>query len=420
MDQYILYSFEALAFFLFICLLAYIPRLIGWFAALKKDPILHNDKQNRIAILIPARDESATISGLLNNLHNQTYKNFDVFVIVRDKKDPSIGIAHSFGFHSHIASNQTCKGDALDSCLHSIMRRDRNGFDAYLIIDADCMVKPDYVEKMNDGLASGRQVILSRKLVKNYEMNGRVRMQQACNGIIWTLMDEMGNRFRSRHGYTAFTVGTGIMIRRDIIEINDGWPYRSTMTEDMEFMNDIAANGYSTFYYPYAIIYMEEAPSLSMTNKRRKRWMTGVVDARRLYDRKVKLMATRPNRYYVHCLWIIYFYIGAATIYSASLGIMSFCLACLGDPSWLMALIVSLSALSIVYLSFFAMTSVAVIIEWKNIKMSFIRKIALLFIHPVFYMHYIKIVAGALLHLNSKKWDPIARVNEETKTEEII
>ena len=177
-------------------------------------------------------------------------------------------------------------------------------------------------------------------------------------------------------------------------------------------MNDIAANGYTTFYYGFAKLYMEEAPSLVMTNKRRKRWMTGVVDSRRLYNDKVNKMASVSNRYYVHCLWIIYFYIGAAVIYSVSAFVMGTVLLILENPAFKMALIVSGASLGIVYLSFFVMTLFAVIIDWKNYKMPAYKKILLLFLHPAFYMDYIRIVGGALLNLNSKRWDAIARVEE--------
>lgn len=412
MEKWILFSFIILCFILALCLVIYSPRLMGWFGALKKEQHLHNDKKNRIAVLVPARNESATIEGLLKNLKGQTYSNFDVFVIVKEKADPTIAITHRYGFHAHVAPNQTCKGDALDSCLHSIMHRDREGFDAYLIIDADCAIASNYLEEMNNALASGCQIIQGKKLVKNYYMEKPITMQQACNGVIWTLMDDMGNRWKSRHGYVNFTVGTGIMIRRDIIDINDGWPYRTTLTEDMEFMNDIAANGYTTFYYGFAKLYMEEAPSLVMTNKRRQRWMTGVVDSRRLYNDKVNKMASVSNRYYVHCLWIIYFYIGAAVIYSVSAFVMGTVLLILENPAFKMALIVSGASLGIVYLSFFVMTLFAVIIDWKNYKMPVYKKILLLFLHPAFYMGYIRIVGGALLNLNSKRWDAIARVEE--------
>ncbi len=414
MEQWILLSFLILCFFEALCLVAYSPRLFGWFAALKKDKHLVNPKANRIAVLVPARNESATIEGLLKALKNQTYSNFEVFVIVKEKNDPSIAIVHRYGYHVHLAAAQTCKGDALDSCLHAIMRHDQQGFDAYLIIDADCGLESNYIEEMNNALASGAQIIQGKKLVKNYHMSKKISLQQACNGIIWTLMDDMGNRWKSRHGYVNFTVGTGIMLRKDIVEINDGWPYRSTLTEDVEFMNDIAANGYSTFYYGYAKLYMEEAPSLSMTNKRRKRWMTGVVDSRRLYNTKVNSMASISNRYFAHCLWIIYYYIGAATLYSIAAAIMGLVLLCLQNPAYLMAFIVAGSALGIVYLSYWVMSLFAVVIDWKNIKMPIWRKIVLIFAHPVFYMGYTWIVAGALLNLNSQRWDVIARVEADS------
>lgn len=404
---------------LFIILAFYSPRLLAWFGAIRPQKRIFNDKKNNIAVLIPARNESNVIEGILNALDKQTYprENFEAFVIVKELNDPTIALVKKHGYKVHVASQQNRKGDALDSVLKMILKEYPNKFESYLIMDADCGMDDTFIEEMNNALASGAQIIGGKKIVKNYMMEDKkaVTLQGSCNGIIWTLIDEMGNRFKSDHGYTIMTVGTGIMIRHDVVEENNGWPYNQTLTEDIEFMNDIAVHGWSTYYYSYAKLYMEEAPTLKETNKRRRRWLTGVVDSTRLYASRLskvsKTSEKRMNKFFVHGLNPVYLYIGLCVFFFLLCLATSAFMFFTGYPLWTKALLISLIPLGIIYVSFFFMTLFAIIIDNKYIKLSFIRKIVLLFVHPVFYMGYIPIIAKALLGLNSQEWEAIKRVD---------
>ena len=412
MNSIIMFSFVCLLIVLGVILIAYLPRLIAWFGAFQNYPHLHSDKQNKIAVLIPARNESAVIGPLLASLSRQTYKNFEVFVIVKDKNDPTIAMAHKYGFHVHAEVTQTSKSDALDSVIQLIFRRDRDLFDAYLIIDADSGINDDYLEEMNNAMASGSQVIVSKKLVKNYYMAEKkaATLQGCANGYIWVLFDDMGNKWKSKHKIANFTVGSGLLIRKDIILHNNGWCYKSTITEDCELAGDIIANGWTTYYAPYAPIYMEEAPTLRMTNKRRTRWMTGLTDSQRLYKWKDKSMGNIWDVYFSRSVFLTYFYFGLLVFYLFGALMTSFVLFLIGDPSFWTALLVAAYSASIIYLTFFVMAAFALVVSWKDMPGHLGLKIATLFYTPIHYIGYIKIMALVFSGLSSRKWDQIARV----------
>ena len=129
-----------------------------------------------------------------------------------------------------------------------------------------------------------------KKVVKNY-FYGTLKectMSACCNGLIWTMLDNLGNRYKSAKGYPCFTVGTGLMLTADVIKEKGGWPYKKTLTEDIELMYEAALDHRKFVYYEHAVLYMEEAQKLSVTNKRRRRWLTGVVQSERLYRKAVK------------------------------------------------------------------------------------------------------------------------------------
>ena len=73
-------------------------------------------EKRRIALLIPARDESRVIGDLFDSILRQTYdrENFDVNVIVKRADDPTVEMAKKLGFSVFVVPDQTCKGAALD------------------------------------------------------------------------------------------------------------------------------------------------------------------------------------------------------------------------------------------------------------------------------------------------------------------
>jgi glycosyltransferases, probably involved in cell wall biogenesis len=392
----------------------YLPRIIGWFGALRPQKRLTNDKKSRLALLVPARNESLAIGDLLRAIGEQDYDPdfFDVHVIVKEPDDPTIGMAEKIGADVHVVPEQTCKGDALDGALKTILA-DGEKYDAYLIIDADCALAPDFLSRMNDAMASGADVICAKKLVKNHlpAKKGTSNIWTDCNGVIWTLIDDMGNRFKSDHGITCMTVGTGLLLRGSLIEKLGGWPYRETLTEDIELMYDCAANDYSTYYTSYAKCYVEESPIHSMTNKRRWRWMHGVVASRRLYRKKLRQGGNLKNRYYTTALGLTYLYMGICTAYFAFFACASLFTALAGNPMWYRMLIPAAAGFGAIYLSFFLMTACALIVERKNLPYKFFHRLAVLFVHPLFYMEYIRIVGDALLFKKERRgWEVIERV----------
>lgn len=404
----------AIAFFFAMSL----PRLMCWTHAFKKQSRLNNPKQNKLAVLIPARNESMSVGNLFEDISAQSYprERYDVHVIVSDSEDATIEMARRHGFIPLVVADQTCKSDALDACFQGILSEDPYKYDAYIIIDADCGLDKNFLEEMNNALASGADIICSKKVVKNYFYGTKKKctLSACCNGIIWTLLDNMGNKYKSAKGYPCFTVGTGLMLTGNLIRDKKGWPYKQTLTEDAELMHDAALDHRKFFYYEHAVLYMEEAQKLSVTNKRRHRWLTGVVQCERLYRKKTSKACTWGERYYTSALNYIYGYVGASAVFAMIMGILTVALALTRSFLWSRTLTLALAGVAVIYLSFLIMTVLAMLCDRQYIKLSVCRKVLLALVHPLFYMQYIYIVGKPLLFPARSKgdtWEVIDRVN---------
>jgi cellulose synthase/poly-beta-1,6-N-acetylglucosamine synthase-like glycosyltransferase len=416
MNEYYLYSFIVMGSLLFLVLLAYLPRMVAWFGSFRPSLRLHNAKRNKLAILVPARNESASISPLLESLAKQDYSNFEVFVIVKETNDPTISLAKAWGFHAIAVPEQTCKSDALDGAVQRILKQDQNAFDAYIILDADTMIRQDYLNEMNNAMASGRDVIVSKKIVKNYFLGkGSLTLQGAANGYIWTLFDEMGNKWKSAHHIANFTVGSGLLISKKIMLANDGWGYKSTLTEDCELAGDIIANHWSTFYAEYAPIYMEEAPTLGMTDKRRNRWMGGLTSAQRLYRYKDFSLGSFWDVYFSYSIFIAYLYFALLVGFALGNGIASIAMLIFSQGSFWWPFYGCLGSLALIYFSFLVPGFIAYLSMGKDIKNHRIFRLLSLLYMPLHYFGYFKIMIKVFLGRGVSSWEEIARV----KTKEI-
>jgi cellulose synthase/poly-beta-1,6-N-acetylglucosamine synthase-like glycosyltransferase len=400
-----------------IFVLLYIPRMHCWFASIHEQEHLCNVKDNKLALMIPARNEGKTILPLLASIKKQTYanKNFDVFIIVKEHDDPVIEYAKKVNAKVYIDSTQSSKGDCLDYCIQHILHEYPGVYDGYILVDADCVLDNNFMLEMNNALASGADVINAKKLVKNYlpEFRKYLNLVTACNGLIWTIMDDMGNRWKSDHGYTTMTITTGIMFSKNLIQKWGGWNYRQTLTEDMELQRDCALMGYKTLYYSHAKFYMEESPSLKVTNTRRNRWMNGLINSDYIYGSR--LLHKRGdhairNNYFMFCLWLVYAYIGLLfLLFVGNLGIAGYVFLT-GSGTVLHYLFLSFYALASIYISFMVLTFAAIIVDWKNIQLSIFNKLLLLLVHPLFYMGYLQIVSRAIFIKKPLEWEVIERV----------
>lgn len=412
-----MFSFGTVNLIFVVFVILYLPRIWCWFGSFKKQKRLYNSKKNKLALIIPARNEGKAVLSLFESIENQTYdrSNFDVFVVVKEYDDPVIEYAKAIGAEVFVDVNQTCKGDCLDSTIKILLKEKPGVYDGFLIVDADCVLDSKFMEEMNNAMESGADVINAKKLVKNYLPGNQQNCNwvTACNGLIWTFMDDMGNRWKSDHGFTTMTVTTGILFSKKLVEKWGGWIYRSTLTEDMELERDCALQGYKTFYYSHAKIYMEESPSLEMTNRRRTRWMTGVTHSDLLYGpkllKKEKSFRTIANNYYVLCLWVVYGFV-ASMIVIGSVNLIAGFIAMFSATYSLHYFAMTMYCFLGIYFIFFVLTAMAMFVSREQITLGFWDKIKLLFIHPLFYMKYISIVSKALINRKPQTWEVIERI----------
>ena len=253
--------------------LAYIPKLVGIFYAFKKPRYVRAQAKRRIGMVIPARNESAVIGDLFASIKRQDYDRdyFDINVIVKDPDDPTIAMAKEQGGRCLVVPEQACKGDALDAFFKSLAPEEMERYDAFVIVDADGVLAPNYMTELNNALENEHDIFLTRKYIKNCLGDRSKRTVFSNNSALtWAMLDDLGNRYRTARDIPLTLCGQGMMIRRSLVQKIGGWPYR-TLTEDYELRLDGLLKGFRSMYWPYAVLYPEEALSHRANYKRRLR-----------------------------------------------------------------------------------------------------------------------------------------------------
>ncbi len=416
--------------FLWVCsglFILYLPRIYYWVYAFKKQRHLVNSKKNRFALIIPARYDSAVVPSLLDSIAKQTYdKNFfDTFVIVSDFVDPTVEIVKNYqNTNLHVETEQTCKGEALDSCLKKILSANPDYYDAYIIIDADNILKANFVEEMNNALMSGKQIIVSKKLIKN-RLSKSLKANtffSTCSGLSYTYVDDFGNAYRTKHGIACSLCGTGMTVTKDVIKELNGWPYR-TMTEDFELTADSILRGYTTMYYRYAQNYTEEATTFKVTCNRLMRWLNGYQQTNKLYRSKIEKDTWGSGKIkvknfdFLYGLWPFLAYLIAGILNALTNAVFLVIMLSKGG-NWQIAFNGLLLTLLILYVPMVLYTAIVLIADGKNLKLSFIETFIITILNPFFFILYaVAYVRG--LFVDVSQWQQVERVDFEGTLNEV-
>ncbi len=365
---------------------------------------LHLQKRMKfpeIAILIPARNESAVIEGLLKSILKQTVqvKMRSVYVIVETLEDPTIRICKKYGcsviVREHLELQR--KGYALDEAIRQILAAERH-YDLYFIFDADNRLSPNYLREMLLTYHQGYDMATGYRHAKNNNKN----VIAAVSALTFTMINTLGNKNRIKYGANIIFSGTGCYIDGKLIEKWKGWPFHS-LTEDYEMSLYAVLHNISTFYNEKAVFYDEQPTKYRQTVDQRVRWIKGYFSARAEYLPQMKRRPKESNQGSLIKEWagvkpVIWALVGViCLLFNDIVGIFL-------HPDWGMILGSLIGILVIVYLVLMFIT----IFMIRREKMEFSPKIkwqAILF-NPIYLLTYIPCAVKALV-IRNVEWKPI-------------
>ncbi len=252
--------------------------IVSVFAFKKRSRTEKENRFQRFAALIPARNEEKCIGNIVESLRAQDYppELLDVFVIPNNCTDDTRGAALRAGAGVIDVSDQVnSKGTALREAMARLMDC---GYDAFIVFDADNEASQNFVSEMDKALSGNVRIAKSRIHAKNAG-SGWVC---ACYEIHFCFANFFLNRARSALGLSARVIGTGFAVKTDLIREMGG--FRSqTVTEDAELFARCSELGERIAYCHEAVTYDEEPMSFGVSMTQRYRWMSGIMQVTRLH-----------------------------------------------------------------------------------------------------------------------------------------
>ncbi len=302
--------FEDILYYLTIFLWAFILfnfayTIIIAVAGLKpQKPIPRHAPTKRLACLIPAHNEANVIADLVDSIKNQNYpsKLFDIYVIADHCNDKTAETAEWHGAKAYVRDEgPKGKGAVIRFFLDKLFNEISQEYDAVCIFDADNVAHPNFLQKMNDALWTGKTCIqgyLGTKNPRDNWVTKAIYSSYLITNRLWQLGKE-------NLGLSAACGGTGFCVTTAVLK-QFGWPAQS-LTEDLEMQMLYSYHGLRFNWVHDAITYDEKPLSIKIAIRQRIRWTVGHLDVQRKYVPKLlkNLFKRRDIRFLDQIIYLL-------------------------------------------------------------------------------------------------------------------
>lgn len=237
------------------------------------------DRTTRFVIVVPAHDEAAVIADTLRSFGALDYPRsaYDVHVVADNCTDATAAIVRNHGWHAHERHDLTSpgKGPALNWLFDRI---DADGdFDVVLVVDADTVLDPKFLEAMDRAFADGAEVVQGFYSVRDPGDSTSAGIRYAALACRHHLRP-LG---RNRLGASCGLYGNGMAFRRDILRRRR---WSGHLVEDAEFqMELLIGDGVIVRYVPDARLEAEMPDTLEDATSQNERWERGRIELTRRY-----------------------------------------------------------------------------------------------------------------------------------------
>jgi cellulose synthase/poly-beta-1,6-N-acetylglucosamine synthase-like glycosyltransferase len=223
-----------------------------------------------IAMLIPAHNEITVLGKLLESLAALEYPKdqFDVYVVADNCTDTTAELARTVGWvhvYERFDQNKRGKGFALNWLMQKL-HADHLFYDAYIVLDADSVVYPNFLEEMNKGLAQGAQALQAQNNVLNITDSPST----ALRWLALTLMNHVRPLGRNGLGCSSTLTGNGMCLSHALLE---RYPWQAfSLAEDYQYYLSLVKHGEKVRYMPDAIVRSEMPSTFAQMRTQDIRW----------------------------------------------------------------------------------------------------------------------------------------------------
>jgi len=220
----------------------------------------------RMVVLIPAYKEDAVILETARQSLGQTYPAscYDIVVIADSLRAETVWQLQTMPIQvMEVQFEKSSKAKALNMALAELP----GSYDVAVVLDADNIMAPDFLERVNGAVAGGARIIQGHRVAKNTD---------SAVAVLDAISEEINNHiFRQGHGavgLSAALIGSGTAFEYGLL--------RTIMPDikalggfDKELEMRLLQQRFKFVYLPDALVYDEKVPDEAIFERQRTRWI---------------------------------------------------------------------------------------------------------------------------------------------------
>lgn len=232
-----------------------------------KAPITRGKRQNKYCILIPSYKEDNVIVQVAREALRQEYpSNLYTVVIIADSLRPDTIlklkelplVVHEVNF------DNSTKVKSLNSAMSAMS----DDFDYAVILDADNVMHPHFLTRLNDATDQGHAVVQGQRKPKNSETT-----LSFLDGVSEAINNHIYRQGATALGLSASINGSGIAFPYRLLKnLLSGMNSVGGFDRELELI--LLQNGHPVFYHKGAIVYDEKTSKADVFKNQRKRWIS--------------------------------------------------------------------------------------------------------------------------------------------------
>lgn len=252
--------------------------------------------RQRYAVLVPAHNESASITATVDSVLEQgDHGRVSLHVVADNCSDDTADVVRSLGgdVHERFDTANPGKGPALGWLLQRVMAAsdptdpaDRP--DIIVIIDADTTVGAGFFEALDRAVSQGGAAWQSYYAVRDPELSPST----ALRSIALALRHYVRPLGRTAVGASSGLFGNGMAFRPELLTERS---FSAHLTEDVEFQLELLLDGHPVGFVPDAVVEAEMPTGADAAITQNERWEAGRLALARAFAPRLLAHSVRPT-----------------------------------------------------------------------------------------------------------------------------
>jgi cellulose synthase/poly-beta-1,6-N-acetylglucosamine synthase-like glycosyltransferase len=266
----------AMSLWLIIIILYQLYISVFGFKRVSKDYQDHEPKLKYL-VLVPAHNEEAVISGIIENLKGMDYPDelYDFYILADNCDDQTADIARHLGANVLETRKEgpdmpTGKPIVLQKALQTLAGYG-NKYDLVMFFDADNRIDVNMFREVNSQMLDHPEADVVQCYLGCKNKKGLVALYYYMS---YTITNRFFQYAKSRIGINCVIGGTGFAVRANYLEKRGGWTAMS-LTEDFELQVEATCEGKRILWNNNVRIYDEKPTFWRASLRQRIRWAQG-------------------------------------------------------------------------------------------------------------------------------------------------